>query len=236
MRSPQIRTSVAIASIVAISIAVTPADAGFPALNVQWRLDGGIVVNDFPTGTANGMGGFVYTGGGNLGDVLMTYSLVGIPDSMVSGGFTLENFSMATVEVELMVTLPITPAVSAPSSLTGSVAVGMTADADGGTLAALPGVAFWQALIDGTALGGGTDLLTDLMLTRPGLGSMNASDAFGQLSGPGVLDELGILITFSLTPGEQMSLTSVLHVVPIPGPGGLAVLGLATLVVRRRRR
>lgn len=226
----------AIASIVAISIAVTPADAGFPALNVQWKLDGGIVFNDFPTGVPNGMGGFVYTGGDDLGGVLMTYSLVGIPDARVSANYTLENFSMATVEVELWVTLPITPAVSAPSSLTGSVAVGMTADADGGTLAALPGIAFWQAMIDGTALGGGTDLLTDLLLDRPGIGGMGDSGSFLQLPGPEALNEIGILITFTLTAGEQMSLTSVFNVVPIPGPDGLAVFGLATIFVRRRRR
>ena len=226
----------AIASIVAISIAVTPADAGFPALNVQWKLDGGIVFNDFPTGDPNGMGGFVYMGDGMAGSVSMTYSLVGIPDARVSANYTLENFSMATVEVELWVTLPITPAVSAPSSLTGSVAVGMTADADGGTLAALPGIAFWQAMIDGTALGGGTDLLTDLFLDRPGIGGMGDNEGFAQLPGPEALTDIGILITFTLTAGEQISLTSVFNVVPIPVPGGLAVFGLATMVVRRRRR
>jgi hypothetical protein len=226
----------AIASIAVTCVAVSPADAGWPALHVQWKLDGGIALDEMPRGVPNGMGGFVYTGGGNDGAVMMTYSLVGIPDARVSANYILQNFSMATVEIELWVTLPITPAVTAPSSLTGSVAVGMTADADGGTLAALPGVSFWQAMIDGSAMGGGTDLLTDLLLERPGLGSMKAEDIFLQLPGPQALNDIGILITFSLTAGEQMSLTSVFDVVPIPGPAGLAVLGLATLVVRRRRR
>jgi hypothetical protein len=227
---------VAIASIAVTCVVASPADAGIPALNVQWKLDGIIVLDEMPPGAPNGMGGFVYTGGDTVANVIMSYSLVGIPDARVSANYVLENLSMATVEVELWVTLPITPAVTAPSSLTGSVAVGMTADADGGTLAALPGVAFWQAMIDGTALGGGTDLLMDLLLERPGLGSLNADDAFGQMPGPQALDDIGILITFSLTAGEQMSLTSVFDVVPIPGPGGLAVLGLATIIGRRRRR
>ena len=112
----------------------------------------------------------------------------------------------------------------------------MTADADGGTLAALQGVSFWQALIDGTAVGGGTDLLAGLLLSRPGIGSLEDSGSFLQSPGPEALSEISILITFSLTAGEQMSLTSVFNVVPVPGPGGLAVFGLATIVLRRRRR
>ncbi len=231
MRSIRVRSLVAVASIAVTGVAVSSAHAGFPALNVQWKLDGSTVLNDLPIGIPNGTGGYLYLGAHSVGSVSMTYSLVGIPDPTVSGNFTLENFSLATIEVELLVTLPISPSVSAPSSLTGSVAVGMTANDDGGTLAALPGIAFWQALIDGTAVGGPTDLLPDLLLDRPGLGSLEASDAFVQLPGPGALTEIGILVTFSLTPGEQMSFTSVFNVVP--APGGLVVFAL---LFRRRRR
>ena len=234
MRSIQVRSLAAVASLAVTGVVTSSAHAGFPALNVQWSLDGFTVFNDLPTGTPNGMGGFRYFGGHSVGPVSMSFSLVGIPESRISGNFTLQNFSLATVEVELLVTLPITPAVSAPSSLTGSVAVGMTADADGGTLAALDGIPFWQALIDGTLLGGGTDLLSDLLLDRPGLGSLESSGGFVQLPGPEVLTEIGILVTFSLTAGEQMSFTSVFNVVP--APGGLVVLVLATMVIRRRRR
>ena len=234
MRSIRARSLVAVASIAVIGIGVSSTHAGFPALNVQWKLDGNTVLNDLPIGAPNGMGGYRYLGGHSVGAVSMAYSLVGIPDPTISGNFTLENFSLATVEVELLVTLPITPSVFAPSSLTGSVAVGMTADDDGGTLTALPGIAFWQALIDGTAVGGATDLLPSLLLTRPDFGSLEASDGFVQLPGPAALTEIGILVTFSLTPGEQMSFTSVFNVVP--APGGLVVFALATVVFRRRRR
>ena len=234
MRSIRARSLVAVASIAVIGIGVSSTHAGFPALNVQWKLDGNTVLNDLPIGAPNGMGGYRYLGGHSVGAVSMAYSLVGIPDPTISGNFTLENFSLATVEVELLVTLPITPSVFAPSSLTGSVAVGMTADADGGILAVLPGVPFWQGLIDGTAVGDATDLLSDLSLMRPGLGSVASNGGFVQLPGPAALTEIGILVTFSLTPGEQMSFTSVFNVVP--APGGLVVFALATVVFRRRRR
>ena len=152
----------AVASIAAACVAASSAHAGFPALTVQWKLNGGTVLADLPIGIPNGMGGYGYVGGHSVGSVSMTYSLVGFSDHRISGNFTLENFTLETVEVELLVTLPVAPSVSAPSSLTGSVAVGMTADADGGNLAVLPGVPFWQGLIDGTAAGDATDLLSDL--------------------------------------------------------------------------
>ena len=227
----QVRTVVGIASIAVTCVAASRAHAGFPALNVQWKLNGAVVLNDLPSGVPNGLGGYQYIGGHSVGQVLMTYNLLGIPDPRISGNFTLENFSPETVEVELLVTLPISGSVSAPSSLTGSVAVGMTADADGGTLAVLQGVPFWQGLIDGTAVG---DLLSDLSLVRPSLGSVASNDGFVQLPGPEALSEIGIRITFSLTAGEQMSVTSVFNVVP--APGGLVVFVLATVVLRRRRR
>jgi hypothetical protein len=209
--------------------------AGFPALNVQWTLDGNLVFDDLPVGSSNGMGGYRYVGGHSVGAVSMSYDLVGIPDPRISANFTLENFSAQTVEVELLITLPIAPSFPAPSSLTGSVAVGMTADDDGGLLAALPGVAFWQAMMDGMAVGGATDLLAGLSASAGPAESVAAGNAgFLQIPGPEVLTDIGILITFSLTAGEQMSFTSVFDVVP--APGGLGLLCFAAVFSRRRRR
>ena len=111
----------------------------------------------------------------------------------------------------------------------------MTADGDGGTLAALAGIPFWQGLIDGIAVGGATDLLIGLNMVQEGTGSPNgAQDAFFQIAGPPALETIGIQVSFSLTPGEQVSFTSVFDVVP--GPGGLAVAVFAVVLTRRRRR
>lgn len=231
MRSTCVRSL----AVVAAAVAVSSAHGGIPALNVQWKLDGNTVYDELPFGTPNGQGGFRYTGGHSVGAVGMSYSLVGIPDPRISGSFTVENFTNDTIDVELMVTLPISPSVPAPSIMTGSVAVGMTADEDGGLLTALPDTAFWQAMIDGTVVGGSTDLLSSLAIVQVGTGSApGQSEGFSQLPGPEALSSIGILVSFSLTAGEQMSFTSVFNVVP--GPGGLVVLGLAAVSFRRRRR
>ncbi len=53
------------------------------------------------------------------------------------------------------------------------------------------------------------------------------------VGGP-VLNTLGIDIEFTLTPGDQASITSNFAI--IPAPGGLLVLAVGTLGLRRRRR
>ena len=234
MTTPKCR-SLVVASI-AVALAASPAFAGgAPALEVKWTLDGNVVLTELPAGDPAGSG-FRYNGGGSFGSVDMTYSLFGDPDPIVSGSFAVENLSNATVEVELQVTLPILPSLPDFTVMTGSVAVSMTADLDGGELAALPGIPFWQGMIDGSPVGGATDLLSGLLMVSSGPGSPpGESGGFIDIDGPAALDSIGIRITFSLTPGEQMSFTSVFSVV-VPGPAGLAFLALGAVWTRRRRR
>ena len=233
---PSINVRALVAALAVVGSAVPAVQAGFPALEVQWTLDGVVVLDDLPVGVPNGSGAFRYDGGGVSGSVTMGYSLVGMPDPRLSGSFTLENLSLAPVEIVLQVTLPILPALVGGTGLTGSVAVGMTADDDGGTLAALAGIPFWQGLIDGLPVGGATDLLVGLNMAQVGIGSPpGENDAFLQVAGPPALETIGIRISFSLTPGEQMSFTSVFDVA-VPGPGGLAVVMFAAVLTRRRRR
>ncbi len=232
---PSVNVRAVLAAVVVVGCGAPAVQAGFPPLEVQWILDGSVVLDDLPFGVPSGTGGFRYDGGGTFGAVSMSYSLVGTPDPRISSSFALQNFSLATVEVVLQVTLPISPALLDSTSLTGSVAVGMTADDDGGTLAALAGIPFWQGLLDGIPVGGATDLLIGLNILIAGPGSPDgAEEGFFQVAGPSVLETIGIRISFSLTPGEQVSFTSVFDVVP--GPGGLAVVLFAAVLTRRRRR
>ena len=91
-------------------------------------------------------------------------------------------------------------------------------------------------MIDGSPVGGATDLLSGLLMVSSGPGSPpGESGGFIDVDGPAALDSIGIRITFSLTPGEQMSFTSVFSVV-VPGPAGLAFLALGAVWTRRRRR
>ena len=61
----------------------------------------------------------------------------------------------------------------------------------------------------------------------------------GPESGPGFLDDIGILISFSLSAGDSVTFDTLYEVTPVPLPAGLPLLlsvGAALTLVRRRRR
>jgi hypothetical protein len=65
---------------------------------------------------------------------------------------------------------------------------------------------------------------------------------FGQfpappIPGPGVVNQIGLTLTFTLSAFDSAIVNGVFEVVPIPGPGALPMLAVAGLAgVRRRRR
>ncbi len=72
-------------------------------------------------------------------------------------------------------------------------------------------------------------------LENPGFGGMADSSSFGPVIGPPALDSIGIEINFSLTQLDQVSITSVFHVVGIPAPGVIGLLAVGAVGTRRRR-
>lgn len=141
---------------------------------------------------------------------------------------------MVTQTFSFTVTLPV--GVVYPSTIIGgSVAGGITADGNGGTLSGVGGGDIWTALIDGapvaTLLGG------SVSVGAFESGSLGPA-AFGQpipnQPGPALNGSIAINLTFELTPGDSASFTSVFVVVP--GPAGLALLGVAGCIAGRRRR
>ncbi len=99
----------------------------------------------------------------------------------------------------------------------------------------MSGTPAWEAFVDGNSVAG---MFDPLDITVGAIESGGESDAFGVGLGPAeALSNISVVATFTLTPGAQMSLTSVFNIV-VPAPGaalGLAV-GLATFTRRRRRR
>ena len=156
---------------------------------------------------------------------------------LVSGNLAVENQFDNAVDVRLQVILPIFPGISPASLLAGSVAVGLTSDSGGGDLSSLTDTPVWQATADGETV---ASLLFDpFLLHNSGLGSSGTDADFGfpdPIDGPAIDDSIGLDINFNITSLDQASFTSVFSAVPIPAPGGLAVLGLAALGLRRRRR
>ncbi len=157
---------------------------------------------------------------------------MGKPDPLLSLGITMTNSTLETINIMVEALLPIDPALTEGTVIDGSAAFGLTTTKDGGTLASVMGGPAWQAFIDGAAV---QDLHVGMDVHNPSLGSSGVDQDFGPVAGPAqALDSISIKVTFSLTAGASMSLTSVFNVVP--APAGLAVVAAGCLVGRRRRR
>ncbi|MCA9292028.1 MAG: hypothetical protein KDA25_12930 [Phycisphaerales bacterium] len=216
------------------------ASAGIPALELIWEVDGNVVNQFNPGGSDVGGGLFNYQGqlidGG--GEWQLSWNLNAKPDPLLSGNIAVENFTNATHTFALTILLP-TIAIPDGTFIGGSVAAGLTTDANGGTLSTVGNNPLWTALMDGVAVESLLD--APFSLTNPGIGSMGDQESFGlgvggpEQPGPALVGQMGIRIEFSLTGGDQFTATSVFAVV-VPAPAALAMFGVAGLVGRRRRR
>lgn len=93
---------------------------------------------------------------------------------------------------------------------------------------------FYTALVDGLE----ARTLVDTFAPAPFLSS--DTEQFGvpvKENGPAqALNDIGLDIQFIIPAGANLSLTATFNIVPVPAPAGLALLGVAGLATRRRRR
>jgi hypothetical protein len=241
-----------VAAFLAFAIGAPAANASFD-LQLRWWIDGSVAGtytvsgNDLGNGMFNYAGNYIYLNPFNPFEVIeLGVNLNGKPDAnagastnlLISGNMAVENLFANAVDVQLEVLLPV--AAGGPwTMMAGSAAIGLTTNADGGSLQSLAGLPVWQGLLDGSPAGPASLFFDPFDLTNSGLGSSSADSNFGLpggvLAGP-VASTIGIDMNFSLTSLDQASITSVFNVVPVPGPGGLVVFAVAGLVTRRRRR
>jgi hypothetical protein len=246
--------SIVVAAFLAFAISAPAANAS-SHLQLRWWIDGSvagqysIVGSDMGNGMFNYAGTFDYSNPLELTEtVTLTVNIDGTPNGgagadtsvLMSGNLAVENLFSGAVDVGIEVILPIGQPMPG-SLLDGSATMGLTADDGGGTLASLPDThAVWQGLADGSPVGPEAAMFySPFQLVQPGFGSNFANGEFGMpdpILGPAIANSIGIDISFSLTTLDQVSITSVLNVVPIPGPGGLVMLAAVGLVTRRRRR
>jgi uncharacterized protein (TIGR03382 family) len=244
--------SIAVAVCLAFAIGAPAANASVD-LQLKWWIDGALAGSysvpgvDLGNGTFNYSGNLMYLNPMNPFEVVnLGYNLNGKPDPgtglsnnvLISGNLAVENLFTSDIDVQLLVELPT--AVAFPGSdMAGSAAIGLTTNADGGSLSSV-GVPVWQALTDGTPVGPNASLFFDpFALTNSGFGSNSTSGNFGiptPIDGGPIANKIGIDINFALTPSDQASITSVVNAVPIPTPAALALLAVGGLVIRRRRR
>jgi hypothetical protein len=156
----------------------------------------------------------------------------------LSGNFTFTNTGLVTTFFDVFVNLETFPIGRTSSLVGGSVAAGLTADGDGGTLSSLGETPVWTSYVDAAQIAA---LLPGPISTSAGpFGSATlGSDQFGvpipSMVGPALGNSMTIRLRFSLTAGDQASFTSVFVLQSVPAPAGLALLGLAGLTGRRRR-
>jgi hypothetical protein len=242
-------TVIAIAAAVSFTSAASADTDVIPNLQIDWQAgayqtsflaqDKGIAVNN-KNGTFSYFGSVKNTPGEpkwNLG-----WSMTVNPDPFVIANIVVTNNSAFTQTFTLTVTLPIGAIV--PASLTGGSVTGTVTDlnGDGATVSApAAGGPIYMSKIDGndyiSLLNAGSSASAGSFLSN-----VIGPDSFGgpvipSLLGPAVNATIGITLQFDLTAGDSASFTSIFVVEPIPGPAGLALLGVAGLVgVGRRRR
>ncbi len=226
----------------ALGFGATTASAGLidPGLEIDWWVDGVYAGKLTPSGVYNEpLGWWNYAGSAFHAPtgVSLSFNLNGDPDPLITGNLTVENLLLASVDITLVVILPIAPTIPGATIMTGSAALTLTSDVGGGSFSTLDGSPVWQGLIDGVSAGAAASLFSDpFAMVNPGFGSLSDSANFGPVAGPAALDSIGIEINFSLTQLDQASITSVFHVVAIPGPGVIALLAVGAVGTRRRRR
>jgi len=229
---------------VAIVFTATIAHAGFvpPDLNINISVDGDekFVGNAPGNPTGNGEEAS-YEGMQNRPNWTFEWDLMGDPDPFITGSVSMVNNSGATQTFLIDISIPISPALAAPTLMGGSIQGGMTVDNTPGELSSV-GDSIYRALIDGAEVGEPAKLFDDPTTTglvgaglSPSLGSESFGTPIPSAPGPAVSSSIGIRFEFSLTPGDRATFTASFFVIPAPGAAG--VFAIAGLVgVRRRRR
>jgi len=189
-------------------------------------------------GNPNGTFGFFGSASSNVADSghQMSWDMLVNPDPFIIANIVYTNVSSGTQNVTLEFVFPIGMAM--PSTLIGGSVSGSLTDGngDGATFASLGGGSAYQALADGSVA---ASMLTGVSVNAGVFGSsLIGPESFGtpipSQSYGAINTDMAIRYEFSLTAGDSVSLAG--SFVAVPAPGALAILGLAGLVGRRRRR
>ena len=163
-------------------------------------------------------------------------------DPFISASVDVVNNTASVQNYTLIITLPISPAITGGSRIGGSTQGGLTdANNDGiGTLSTQgPGTAMYYGQIDGVNVLPLFPNPTTINVPFQG-GSASSSTSAGlpgpTIAGPNALTSIGIEHQFSLTPGDRATFTSFFNVQPVPEPTSLSLLAIGGLVLLWRRR
>ncbi len=163
-------------------------------------------------------------------------------ESFIDANFEVTNTSNSTQTFSLLMTLAVGahgPAIEK----NGSVGVTVTNNAISGdaTLSAPDSGSIYRAFTDlvdpFSDIPAGTLMDDPFSLNVAGPFQSAADDAnFGATPGDAVANTISIMFEFDLSAGDSASISGLFRIVAVPAPGAFALLGLAGLSGRRRRR
>lgn len=156
-------------------------------------------------------------------------------DPFVTGGFTVYNPSGSTQTYTFIFTTPVAPPITPTSLYGGSMAGSITAGSSTpATVATVPNTPLYQGMIDGTTV---LSIYTDPMswtVSQPfGSGQIPGVNVPVTNVGPQVLNTISMKYTFTLTPDDITTMNGIFTVVPEPAT--LVLLGIGSLLLRKRR-
>ena len=172
----------------------------------------------------------------------MTWNLTLNQDPSVSGTLTLTNLTNTVRNFAVTFGLPVSPAFS-PSVHGGSISATLTdaGGAVGAQLAPTTNPAIYRGTIDGTTV---MSLFgASLSCNSGSLGCFTSLTDQDGLPGPtlpggAVNSSIGMLLNFSLTPGDKVEFATNFQVEPVPLPAAapLLLFGFGAFAAARRRR
>ncbi|MCI0364892.1 MAG: hypothetical protein L0Y44_08785 [Phycisphaerales bacterium] len=171
-------------------------------------------------------------------DWTLTYSFLSQDDpandaGILGAGFTVTNNLATNLQFSILITFDLGP--STALSYTANAAMTLNPGASDGTLSTTDAfgadLAMWTYSVNGSDFA--TLFNADYTLSANGVTNSDSA-AIPATPISTVITQLGIRLVFDLSPGEIANFTGNFQF--IPAPGALALLGLAGIMGRRRRR
>lgn len=234
MRSHLLRSFVAVLGCLGLALAAAPAQAA-PYVSFNGWQPGEVALGCSSTGgpITTCVGTNASPGSNNF--TVTSWNLFLDSDPVVSNFISIQNNLLTAQTFTITVQIPIAPSIGSPITIQGSVGGSITDFNGNGATLTKPTGAIYTALVDGLPVQ--TLLNAPQTVTAGVFGSQTFGPAsFGPLAyaAPAVSD-IGITMSFTLSPGDLVSYTSVFVVTPEPGTLLLVGSGIAGLVAYGRR-